>query len=463
MNLLPLLAALVPWAPTPLGAFLRVYAACSLLSIEVQVLTWWKLGTLETLVPWNLGLAACVIGSQLYRRAPAFRWTAGVWAVAPRPALAALALGVTSLNLWLPLEAADPYQLDRVAQIERLGTLAYDVTSDPKVNIAGAFYELMVADLRQLAGIGPGVVRLHGLVGLGLYVLALAAITPWLGAPATGWARAALLVVPTVFHQLVLIKNDLFLGLAGVVALVWATHARANDAIERWRNIAWAAWLVGLAVGSKQVNAPLVLAFGLGVWLGAGPGGAGAALAFAGGGAFGGVCAGLVLAFAQNAETYGDILASGPLSEMDRLNTGAADVAMSLVRFTLSLGDLGLVTPNVWPGRGGWGGTFGLPFVWALAVLAWRAWPKAGGAEVGPNARVRHVVVCAAAHLAVFGALFPDSDLCHRLVLAPGLLVVVTALHTSPVPPWARSALPPVVVLSAIQMMRSAVLYGLRP
>ena len=49
MNLIPLLAALVPWAATPLAAFTRIYVACSILSLEMQLVTWLDVGSLRSL------------------------------------------------------------------------------------------------------------------------------------------------------------------------------------------------------------------------------------------------------------------------------------------------------------------------------------------------------------------------------------------------------------------------------
>jgi len=452
VNLLPLLAALVPWADTPLAAFTRIYVACSVLSLEMQAVTWLDVGSLRSLAPLNLAIAVASTVWHLRKRAPAWTWVGPVMRVAPWPALAALALLVAGLNLWLPVEAADPYQLDRVAQIERLGTLGYDVAANPKVNIAGAFYELMVADLRQLSGVGPGMVHLHGLIGLSLYLITLAAIAPWFPRPASAWARCLLLVVPVVFHQLVLLKNDLFLAAPALVALAWLVSA-SDDA--PWTDVLWAAWLVGMVVGSKQVQAPLAIVVVGGLWVFRRRSAIRTTAGLALGGLIGGACAGLPLTFLQNAAFYGDALATGPVADMGNLNTTLAGAAIGAGRFALSLFDVGLVTPAVWPGRGGWGGTLGLPFIWAVAVLVPR---------VGRDADVRRVLLCAALYMTGFAVGFPDADLSHRLILGPGLLVIVAAAATArDAPRWTHPALVMVVLASAAQLLRSAVLYNLRP
>ena len=453
MNLIPLLAALVPWAATPLAAFTRIYVACSILSLEMQLVTWLDVGSLRSLAPINILIAAASIAWHLKRRAPAWAWVKPVTRVAPWPAVAALAALVAALNLWLPVEAADPYQLDRVAQIERLGTLGYDMAANPKVNVAGAFYELMVADLRQLPMVGPGMIRLHGLIGLSLYLLTLAAIAPWLPPPASVWGRCLLLVVPVVFHQLILLKNDLFLGAPALVALAWLISS-ADDA--PWADVLWAAWLVGMAVGSKQVHAPLALVMVGGLWTFRRRGGLRATAGLALGGLIGGACAGLPLTLLQNAAFYGDILATGPVSDMRNLHSTLADALGGAGTFAMSLVDLGLGTPRLWPGRGGWGGTFGLPFVWAVAVLV---------PHVGRDASARRALACAGLHMAAFALVFPDADVAQRLVLAPGLLVIVaaTAAGTRGTARWTHATLVVVVLASAAQLLRSAVLYTLRP
>lgn len=453
MNLLPLLAALVPWADTPLAAFTRIYVACSVLSLEMQLVTWLDVGSLRSLAPLNIAVAVVSTGWHLKRRAPAWNWVAPVMRVAPWPAIAGLAVLVAGLNLWLPVEAADPYQLDRVAQIERLGTLGYDVTANPKVNIAGAFYELMVADLRQLSVVGPGMIRLHGLVGLSLYLITLAAIAPWFAQRTSVWGRCLPLVVPVVFHQLVLLKNDLFLAAPALVALAWLV-SEAGDA--PWADVGWGAWLVGIAVGSKQVHAPLSLVLVGGLWVFRRGGRVRAAAGLALGGLVGGACAGLPLTLLQNAAFYGDALATGPVADMGNLNTTLAAAAAGAGRFAMSLFDLGLVTPAMWPSRGGWGGTFGLPFIWAVAVLVPR---------LGRDADVRRVLLCAGLHMAGFAVWFPDADLSQRLVLGPGLLVIVaaTAVAARGSARWPHTTLVVVVLASAAQLLRSAVLYNLRP
>ena len=129
----------------------------------------------------------------------------------------------------------------------------------------------------------------------------------------------------------------------------------------------------------------------------------------------------------------------------------------SIGRFALSLVDLGLLTGQLWPGRGGWAGTLGLPFIWAVVVLV---------LHYARAPEARWTIWIAAFHFAAFAAVFPDADLHHRLALAPGLLVVSVALSLlhrgEKYSDAARLALVPVVMLSSAQLLRSSVLYVLR-
>ena len=452
MNLLPLLAALLPWAGSPTSALSRIFAAVSLLSIEMQVVTLTGAGTLRTLAPINLVVAALLVAWQARRGRPCAGWSTLRGAV---PWGVALPLGglVLALNLALPLEAADPYHLDRAAQIERLGTLAYDATVDPKVNIVGWVYELLLADVRQLPWAGDVLVRLHGVFGLLLYGVAVASVhTSFLpGGPR--WAWAVLFAVPVLFHQFVLIKNDLFLTAPALVALAWFV-TRADRA--SWRDAAWAGWLAAFAVAGKIVGFSLALVMLAGLLLARQRGDRTRPLGgLALGGLLGGLTGGLFFSWVQNARSYGDPLANQVVAEIGNLSTSVGEAFLSLGRFGVSLVYMGFLTPAVWPGRRGWGSTFGLPLMWALVVLMWH-YRRAREA--------RWALWSAVGCFSGFAALYPDADLTQRLVLAPGLLLVGVAVHLldreDVSAARARVALVPVLALSGAQdpMQRRPVL-----
>lgn len=451
MNLLLLLAALLPWGASPVSVFSRIYIAISLLSVEMQVATLTGVGTLRSLVAFNAILAGLLVAWQR-TKGIAFRgWPSAIRPAVPWPALALLGGVVILLNVSLPLESADPYHLDRVAQIERLGTLEYDPAVDSKVNILGWIYEMVLADVRQIPLVGSWLVRLHGLFGLLFFGVTLAAVQTWLRPGPSRWPLVALLVVPALFHQFVLIKNDLFAAAPALVALVWLV---TNADRASWRETVWAGWLIGFVVASKLTNLPLAVMMIGGVviaqrhhdWRPLG----GLML----GGGVGALTGGLFFTFFENARWYGDIFASGPVAAIGNRTSGLAEAAVSVARFGISLFDQGLVTRNLWPDRGGWGGTFGLPFVWAVVVLV----PHYRRAQ-----EARWALWIAAVHFVAFAAVFPDADVTQRLALAPALLVVAVAVYVlergEKYAKLARLALVPVLLISGAQILRSAILY----
>ena len=120
----------------------------------MQVITCLGIGTLHDLVPFNL---AAAVGATVWQLRRARRPGRGGRRWRNRALASHRGRGRSGdgREHRLPVEAADAYQLERIAQIERLGTLDYDPSADPKVNIVtGAFYELMLADLKQIP-LGP--------------------------------------------------------------------------------------------------------------------------------------------------------------------------------------------------------------------------------------------------------------------------------------------------------------------
>jgi len=445
MNLLLLLLGLRLWsAPTATSCFTRVFVAISAFSVEMQLVTWLGVGSLRTLVLLNVAVAGVLWFA--WPPVPETDATARARAFAGPSLLAALPLAalVLALNIYLPLEAADPYHLDKVAHIETTGTLTYAPQGDQKTNILNPTYELLLADLRQIPAAGPGLVRVHGVLSLLLYLLTLACVREMLGAR-DNWVWALLLAVPVLFNQLVLLKNDLLVAMPGLAVLAWVV-TRAGTA--PWREVAWAAWLAGLTTAIKPTSLPIVVVFAAAIaihrradWR--------PYAAAAGGGLLGLAVAGLGFTLFENLRVYGGLM---PVQDISGRNIGVAAVATSVFRFGISLVDLGLVTRVMWPGRGGWGGTFGLPLIWAVAVLVLR-----------PTRDARVTLLAAGACFLMFGAAFPDANLAHRLVLGPGLLLIGVAAHTvshdETRHAWLRPAAVAVLVLSAAQILRSAVEY----
>lgn len=442
MNLILLLLAARCWQGRPVERATRVLASIAVFSLEMQVGTWSGLATLDRLVLFNGVLA--VASLFLWARSPT--GTREPIVVPPWPATLALAALVVTVSAVRPVTAADPYHLLRVEQIQRIGTLAYDpAVADVKVNALAGTYELILADLR-LPGTGLSLLRLHGLFGLALYLVNLSAIVEWLPPPKR-WMLVVLLVIPVVYDQMVLVKNDLFGAVPALIALAWLVTRLPG---ARSSEVAWAAALVGFAVGVKVSSAPIAVVFAIAVlhdrrtdWT--------ALAMMVAGGIAGAVAGGLLFTIVENVRVYGGIVA--PYAELGNQTTTPGQTMVSIGRFAMSLVDLGIVTPRVWPGRGGWGRTFGLPFVWALVVMAvnWQI----------PNVR-RAAIICSGCFV-LFAALYPDADVAQRMMIAPGVLIVVTAVWSLATPgPWGprlRTALSIVIALSAAQIARSAYLY----
>ena len=457
MNLLLLAIAFRAWSGSALSAYLRIMAAIAVFSVEMQLATWAQFGTIRSLRLLNLTLAAISVLWHARRRARAgaveFDDPAAphpqlssthVARFPPLAAVTAFSILIALLALTRPVTGADPYHLNRVNQITARGTLAYDPTvPDIKVNALAGVYELLLADLR-IPGMSTALVRLHGLLGLGLYLLALAGVAPW-AKTRRRWLLIVFLTVPVVFHQFVLVKNDLFGALPAFVALAWVVlRGREMSAAEA----AAAAALAGFAVGIKISSAPIALIVLAFIWWDSKWPSLGAAVA---GGVMGALAGGLLFTLTENHRIYGGALQ--PYISLGNRHEHIGDALLGIWRFAGSLFDLGLATPRIWSGRGGWGTTLGLPLVWALLVLTPR-WRE-------PIAR-RALIASGAAFLA-FAASYPDADIAHRMVIAPGLLLILAAVSAVDTDDrqavMMRRALVAVVVISAVQIGRSAFLY----
>jgi hypothetical protein len=447
MNLLLLLAGVRVWTGAPVEWVTRVLLAVSLLSLEMQLATWTGLATLSTLVPVNAILAAGLF-VWCGRRPEAPPDSRAVLRQGWKP-LAALMLVVVTLNLATPIGAADPYHLQRAERIGLVGTLAYDPSVNPKLNVLGWLYELLLADVRAVPVVGNAMLRLHGTAGLVFFALAVAACMQLLGR-SSGLAWCLLLTVPAVVHQFVLVKNDLFGAIPALVVLTWfVTRVNVAPPLE----IAWAMWLTGIAVGMKLTSFPLALVACVAVT--AAHATDGKRLGAAALGCLVGLIAGgLWFTVVENVRVYGSIVE--PIRGLGNRTAGAGEAWTSVVRYAISLFDMGTLTRRWWPGRGGWGATYGLPFIWAVGVLCY--------ARRQPD--VRRTLWLASMYGLAFAAVYPDADVAHRLVLAPGLLVVavaaVVAQRESCVPRWMQPAGFAVAALSGVQLARSVVLYWVR-
>jgi hypothetical protein len=455
MNLLLLLVGLRPWrAPGALGWITRLFAAVSILSVELQIATAAGVGSLYSLRIVNALLAVALLVLWKPPTPDSGERERARGTGVPLVFAVTMAIVVAALAAALPLQAADPYHLDKVAHIEATGTLAYDPSAPVKINIVGSLYEMLLADIGTFPGIGMAALRAHGLLGLLLILIAIAAARQLL--PPTDdsrdrpsrswWAWGALLLVPALFNQFVLIKNDVLVAAPALVVLAWtATRAR----VAPTREVAWAAWLTGLVAATKLTSLPLAVILGGSILL-ARPRDWRALAAVVLGGVAGAVAGGLFFGLAENVRMYGAVM---PAGEQGNINLTLGHALATLGRFAISLVDMGQLTRRWWPGRGGWGGTFGVPFIWgALVLLRASSW----------EALARRALVTALLYFAMFALVFPDADLTHRIVLAPGLFVILVAawvVQRTDRLKTLRLALIPVLVLSGAQVLRSAALY----
>lgn len=447
MNTTLLLLGLRVWSASSSVALLtRLFLAISVFSVEMQFATWWGIGSIRTLIGPNLIVALLALWFWQPRASDAERPVIPFYRSVPSAAVVALTALVLILNVWNPLEAADPYNLERVERIGVNGTLAYDPDGDIKTNILSPVYELVLADLRQTPFIGPFLLRLHGILGLVLYLVGIGAFRELFRA-GPGWPWAVMLAVPVVFHQFVLVKNDIFVGVPGMVSLAWVmTRSREAD----WSEITWISWLTGFAAAVKLTSLPLAVILAVSVIVGhRGRWRPTGALVL--GGLLGALGGGLIFTLVENIRVYGVLM---PAESIGDRYASLAALGVGLARFGMSLFDLGLLTRTWWPGRGGWGGTFGLPLIWAIAVLVSR-YPHS------PEAR--RALLIAVVYFALFAAGFPDADAAQRLALAPGLLLIGVAVHAvtngEGLPRWLKVGWVPVLALSGAQITRSAALY----
>jgi hypothetical protein len=84
----------------------------------------------------------------------------------------------------------------------------------------------------------------------------------------------------------------------------------------------------------------------------------------------------------------------------------------------------------------------------------------------GAGAAIRGAAVAAACSFVAFAAVYPDADVAHRLVLAPGLLLIAAAAQQTSGDDaratWLRRLLAAALVLSAAQIARSLSIYLVR-
>jgi hypothetical protein len=212
-------------------------------------------------------------------------------------------------------------------------------------------------------------------------------------------------------------------------------------------------WLTGIAFSMKLTSFPLVLVAGA-IVVATHASDTKRIGAAAVGGIVGVIAGGLLFTLVENGRVYGDSL--GPIRELGNRTASVGEAWTAVTRFVISLFDLGTLTRQWWPGRGGWGASYGLPLMWALGVSFYAR----------RESDVRRALWLVVTYWLAFAAVYPDADVAHRLVLAPGLLLIAMAAvvveRETYLPRWLRTAGFGVAALSGAQVARSAVLYWAR-
>lgn len=277
MNLLLLLMAAA--AVLPIGRTHRLWVpvvALSVFSLQMQAITVIQIGRLTTLGWVNAGLVALLLLFPASRRRM-LSWTGALVtdiAAACRTGIRelrdldrmpriisslALTLVAVFIVLWALLfvpETPDPYHLMKVVNIERTGTLAYLPVADLKINILSSLYELLLADARQIPLIGTFWLNVQGLVLFliyGLFAIALMRQPSQYEPLVPSWLF--LFAVPAVFHQFMLINNDILAFGLSLAALLLLQEGASSDS-----RALLIGWLGGLACAVKPTCVPIALA-----------------------------------------------------------------------------------------------------------------------------------------------------------------------------------------------------------
>ena len=437
MNLLLLLATAWSLAiHARYGLLWSILLALCAFSLEMQFLTVVAVGDHRTVTVINVGVflltqlfPRCRIALVASLRDVATGLTNSIYrlrvAVGTAPSclvrlilcLLAIPILIVGLRgvLYLP-ESADPYHLMKVFQIERSGSLEYIDVLDHKINDLSFFYELLLTDLKATPLVGETLLRISGLLLLLSYLglilgrlarsdISVQALSLW----------GCLFFVPVFYPHFFLIKNDYIVFLFAFSALGFIYNSNPGTPI---REYVLTGLLVGLSLSLKFTTFPIVIALALFLPYGSVRRFLHSRVSAAVGVLAGVISGGLVFTWLSNLVAYGDVL--GPMRFTGNLVSSPSGGVVSLGRFLMSLADLGLVTPVVWPSRGGWGGNLGILFLGLLAIQVWLIASR--------QQSWRLLALCLTCFVP-FGATYPDADLSHRMVLAPAFLLMTETVH----------------------------------
>jgi hypothetical protein len=344
--------------------------------------------------------------------------------------------------LFVP-EAADPYHLVRVWALSTYGSLQPIASEDSKINTLGYLYELTLADGTLGSGALQAWVGMQGPLLYIAYVLVVGwALLRHRSSPGA-LAIVLLCLVPVVFHQGILVKNDLFAALLLIPALVLLYRFTATTPVI---TAVWIGLLAGLAASVKVTTATFGLAAALFLPWTPAASSLKSRLAAVAGFVIGVVTGGVVWVAVQNVSVYGSL--AGPTADTGNVNESFQAALISLARFVISWFDMNLLTRQIWPGRGGWGGAFGPPFIWAIALLLlrYRQEPAAR--------RALGIAICC---LVPFGLIYPDADVAHRMAIAPAVFVILAAIGLE-LRRGTLSGRTPVAIAAAVAVIASGAL-----
>ena len=464
MNLVLLTLVCLAIGPAAWPAWAAIVAALCILSVETQIATWLnapiELGHLA--IAHAAVLALALVRADARARLAA-RLIGGLKASGylplrelrsiPPATLAALGLVLAILIaravLFVP-QSADPYHLVKTSLLADTLSLRHLPVLDSKINVLGYLYELGIADLAMGTDALQLWAGLQGPLLVGLYFAAVLLIRRRSGIAVPWYALLLPCLIPAVFHQGILVKNDLFAALLALPALLILYDDSATSRLGR---CAAAGLLAGLAASVKATMLPIGLA--LAVCLPRTPYAHARHTRVAASAGFlaGIVIGGLAYVSLANVATYGTV--TGPIAS-GNVVTSVTDAVVSLGRFVMSWFDASLFTRRLWPDRGGWGGAYGPAFTWALVVLALH------GVR---DQRARRAMAITLVCLVPFGLLYPDADLAHRLALAPAVFAIIAAVDIEAARGafrrWSASAVAAVlcIAVSGAMITRSSAAY----
>jgi len=344
----------------------------------------------------------------------------------------------TIMGLWLAfvliyagfgvgeLLVIDPYHFLRIDWISAHG-LTFNPTPDSRMN-AGYLYELIAADIRIIPGVGGSLfqfVPLWSLIGVAaLIVIAMQ------GQYARFWLWGNLLFLPLLLLHGRYFKNDLLLGALAFGAL-WLIYER--------KRLFLAGALAGLALATKTTAFPVVIIGAL--FLPYGAAFLTTRLRFGAGAALGAIAGGLLYTQAVTLAGYGEALDAVQVGYMVRTVESAI---LSLRQFAESV----LLPQMASSGHNDYTYILGFGFLFPALVAVYVA------LAITERLDWQLGAMCAL-YMLLFAASYNLSYQAQRMVIAPGLVLMIVTLRAVP-KRWERT-------VGGAAAISTAVMVGLTP